>query len=68
MRKKNNSESLVQCAKLIYSVSLEALTRNRDFRTPLDLGITMLPSYLPLPPSFTVKQVLKKYGIFFPIL
>ena len=44
---------------LISSISLGVLTRNKDFKTPLGLWITMLPRYLLLPLSFIVKQVLK---------
>ena len=51
---------------LLSSVPLGALTRYKDFLTPPAWRIMMVPRYLPLPPSFTVKQVIKKiYRIFF---
>ena len=46
---------------VISSVSLGILTRNKDFGTPLALGSVMLPRFLPLAPSFTVKQALKNF-------
>ena len=44
----------------ISSLCLGALTRNKDFGTPLALGIMMQLRFVPLLPSYIVKQELKK--------
>ena len=65
------SEPFIQCkqANAHTSTHLGVVTHNKDFGTPLAFGIMVLPRFMPLSPTFTVKEVLKIYiYIFFTIM